>query len=104
MTCLWPKSFRPLQRHFAQAVLSPLKLIATKTLAVTLNVELERQRSQFQEIVTCCENLADRIGKSQRDRLTIAVNAGIEVELGKAENVAQDRFQVHRAPLYPNPI
>jgi hypothetical protein len=54
---------------------------------VPLNVELEREWSQFQEIVTCCEDLADRIGKSQSDWLTIAINAGIKVQLGKALNV-----------------
>jgi hypothetical protein len=69
------------------------------TAVARLDVKLEWQRSEFQEIVACGENLADRIGKSQRDRLTVIVDAGVEIRLGKTENVTQHGFKVTHCML-----
>ena len=54
--------------------------------------------------MACREDPPDCVRKSQCHRLTVPINAGVKVELGETENVSQNRFHVHVAPLYPDPI
>ena len=54
--------------------------------------------------MVCSENLADHISKSKCDRLTVAIDACIEVELSKPKNILEDCFQLRLAPLYCYPI
>lgn len=62
------------------------------------DVVAKRQRWQFVLARRGGQDLADRIGKTKRDRNAVAVNADVVVELGSGQHVGHDLLDVGFSP------